>query len=149
VPSDVTKTKSLSRFPVFLPDGNHFLYTEIGAPEKNGVYLNSLDGNENRRVLADLSNVVFGAGPLLFVRENMLMAQPFDARSSQVSGDALLVAEAVSFTAGINFALVTVSENGMLLYANADTGQIVWFDRAGKFLSPLDAPGVVSEPSIS
>src|SRR5215510_14603966 len=52
VPSDVTKTKSLSRFPIFLPDGHHFLYTEVGASrEKNGVYLSSLDGSENRRVL--------------------------------------------------------------------------------------------------
>jgi DNA-binding winged helix-turn-helix (wHTH) protein len=73
VPAGVTGTKGQSRFPVFLPDGRHFLYTIVlGPPELNGVYLSSLDGKENRRVLADASSVVFAAGRLLFVRQGNL-----------------------------------------------------------------------------
>jgi hypothetical protein len=38
---------------LFLPDGQRFLYTIDGiSTEQNGVYLSSLDGRENRRVLA-------------------------------------------------------------------------------------------------
>ena len=153
VPSDVIKAGSLCRYPYFLPNGHHFLYTDIGGlPEKNGVYLSSLDGKENRRVLADISSVVFAAGRLLFLRENMLMAQPFDAGTRQVSGEALPIAEGVSLNATSAFAMITVSENGVLLYAStSSTGpsQIVWFDRAGKLLGSLGAPGLVAEPSIS
>jgi Tol biopolymer transport system component len=153
VPSEVIKTGSLCRYPFFLPNGDHFLYTDIGGlPEKNGVYLSSLDGKENRRVLADISSVVFAAGRLLFVRENTLMAQSFDAGTGQVSGEALPIAERVSLNATFAFAMITVSENGVLLYASASsTGprQIVWFDRAGKLLGSFGAPGFVAEPSIS
>jgi serine/threonine protein kinase len=160
VPSDATKTRGTYRFPVFLPTGRHFLYLVIAAtPEKNGVYLSSLDGSENRRLLPDTSSVVFAtsapgshAGHLLFIRENTLLAQPFDAGSTQPSGEVIPIAESVSFASVANFAPVTVSENGMLLYASASSigsNQIVWFDRAGKLLGPVGAPGNVGWPSIS
>ena len=60
VPVDVTKTKGNLKHPVFLPDGRHFLYTlRGGTAEQIGIYVSSLDGKENRRVLADASGVVF------------------------------------------------------------------------------------------
>jgi hypothetical protein len=87
VPVDVTKTKGNYRYPLFLPDGRRFLYVALAAQAQSGVYLNSLDGSENRRVLVDASSVAFAAGRLLFVRENTLMAMPFDAKSAEASGD--------------------------------------------------------------
>jgi Tol biopolymer transport system component len=96
VPADVAERKKGSpRFPLFLPDGRHFLYLLIQASaEQNGVYLNSLDSKENRRVLPDASSsVVFAAGRLLFIRDNMLMAQPFDATSGRPVGEVFPVAE--------------------------------------------------------
>ena len=64
VPVDVTKTKGDQRHPVFLPDGRRFLYLVRGAtPEQNGIYVSSLDGRENRRILADISGVVFAPSP--------------------------------------------------------------------------------------
>src|SRR5262249_42088522 len=80
-PADVTRTNGggVFRFPVFLPDGRHFLYlVTFQSVEQNGVHLSSLDGKEDRRVLEDRSSVVFSAGRLLFIRENTLMAQAFD-----------------------------------------------------------------------
>jgi serine/threonine protein kinase len=82
VPSDVTKTAGVLRFPVFLPDSRHFLYLVTrGSSEKDGVFLSALDGKDNRRILADLSSVVFAPpasgnpiGHILIVRENTLMA---------------------------------------------------------------------------
>jgi len=154
VPADVTKTKGEYRYPAFLPDGRHFLYTAIGgSPEKTGVYLSSLDGGENRRVLADVSSVAFAGTYLLFIREGTLVAQPFDSKSGQPLGEVFPVAEGVSFSNNaLNLAPVTVSENGVLLFASGGSGrssQIAWFDRAGKLLSPVGAPGDVFTPSIS
>jgi hypothetical protein len=153
VPVDLTRTKGDYRFPALLPDGSHFLYTETGAsPEKNGVYISSVTGKENQRVLADVSSVVFAVGHLLFIRETTLMAQPFDAGKGQTSGDAFPIAEGVSFDNAISFAPVTASESGMLLYASsgaAGSSQIVWFDRAGKTPGSLDSPGAGWEPAIS
>jgi eukaryotic-like serine/threonine-protein kinase len=161
VPTDVTRTKGDYRHPWFLPDGRHFLYVARGSsPEKNGVYVSSLDGKENRRVLADVSSAVFAPptvgthiGHLLFIRESTLMARPFDARSAQTAGDVFPVAEAVSLTTNGTYAPVAASENGVLLFLTGGSvgafNQLVWFDRTGKLLGPIGAPGAVFEPAIS
>ena len=106
-----------------------------------------------------ISGVVFApparsgrAGHILFVRENTLMALPFDAASAQVSGDVFPVAEGVSATSDGIYVPATVSENGVLLYeAGGATGgnQIGWYDRSGKSLGPVGAPGAVLDPAIS
>ena len=152
-PANVTKTKGLSRFPVFLPDGRHFLYlvTRVSV-DQNGIYLSSLDGEENRRVLADESSVVFAAGRLLFVRENTLMAQSFDAASGKTMGEVSPVAEGVSLLTSMtgNYVPVTASDTGVLLYARGGgaygTNQMAWYDRAGKLRGTV-GPG--REPAIS
>jgi Tol biopolymer transport system component len=160
VPADVTKTKGSYRFPRFLPGGRRFLYSvAIDTADKDGVFVGSLDGNENRRILADVTSAQFApsasggrVGHILFVRDNTLMALPFDAASAQTSGDAFPVAEGIS-TANRYWAPVTVSEDGVMLYAirggAGGSNQIVWFDRAGKLLGPVGDPGVVLMPSIS
>jgi serine/threonine protein kinase/Tol biopolymer transport system component len=162
VPADVSKTKGSYFFPIFLPGGRHFLYLVSGAtPFFGDIYLGSLDSNENRRVLAGVSQVVFApsaagssTGHLLFVRQNTLMAQPFDARRAQTSGNAVPIAESVSVPAGgASLIMMTVSENGVLVYrtteGEAGLNQIVWFDRTGKRLGSVGAPGNVRTPSIS
>jgi eukaryotic-like serine/threonine-protein kinase len=152
VPTDVARTNGSRRFPVFLPDGRHFLYllTSVSA-EQNGVYLSSLDGKENRRVLADQSSIVFAADRLLFLRGTTLMAQPFDAASGQIAGELSPVAENVSFTTFANYAPVTVSETGVLLYKGVAgvSNQMQWSDRSGKFREAVGAPGPVGEPAIA
>jgi Tol biopolymer transport system component len=95
---------------------------------------------------------VFAAGRLLFIRENTLMAQPFDAGRGQLSDDPFPIAEGVSFTNSFNFAPVSASESGVLMYGSGGAigySQIVWYDRAGKLLSPVGAPGNFFAPSIS
>ena len=162
VPTDVSTTKGNYFFPIFLPDGGHFLYLVSGATAARGdIYLGSLDRNENRRVLAGVSQVVFApsaagssTGHLLFSRENTLMAQPFDARRVQTSGNAVPIAESVSVVAGCSSCtLVTVSENSVLVYRTTEgapvMNEMVWFDRAGKRLGSVGTPGNVRTPSIS
>jgi Tol biopolymer transport system component len=156
----VTKTKGNQGFPVFLPDGHHFLYVERGGgAEDSGIYVSSLDEKEHRRVLPDVSDLVFApsapgsrSGHILFVRENTLVAAPFDAASVQVSGDVFPVAEGISLTNAARLP-VTVSDSGMLLYATGTaaggTNQIGWYDRTGTPLGAVGAPGNVRFPSIS
>ena len=157
---DVTKTGGNQRFPVFLPDGRHFLYMVRGAGEGSGVYVSSLDGKENRRVLADVSGIVFAppargdrTGHILFVRDNTLMAAPFDATSAQVAGDVSPVAAGVSLSTPSSYLPVTVSDNGVLLYGAGENAggknQIGWYDRTGKLLGPVGMLGAVFNPSIS
>ena len=161
VPVDVTRTKGNQRYPVFLPDGRHFLYLKRDAvASDNGVYVSSLDGSENRRVLPDISGAEFAqarhgerAGHILFVRENTLMAAPFDPVRAQIAGDVFAVADGVSVTTPGSYLPVTVSTSGVLIYEPAVAGsgasQLAWYDRTGKFLAGAGAPGKVFNPAIS
>jgi hypothetical protein len=72
----------------FLPDGRRFFYFGLptAEPEKGGIYLASLDGKENRRVLADasrvaveLSNPASRRGQIVFLHKINLAAQSFAA----------------------------------------------------------------------
>jgi serine/threonine protein kinase len=151
VPADVTSRKGHPSFPVFTPDGRRFLYlvTRVSS-EENGVYLSSLDGKENRRVLADNSRVVIALGWLLFIRESTLMAQPFDAIKGQTTGDDFPIAEGVSFGPVSVYAPFTVSETGVLLYESTgrpNSYQIAWYDRSGKRIGTFSA--LAGSPAIS
>jgi eukaryotic-like serine/threonine-protein kinase len=158
--SEVTHNKLPSGLPVFLPDGRRFLYVVFPAasPEKAGIYLGSLDGKEDRRILTDVSNVAFApsksasdSGHILFVRENNLMAQPFDSKTAQIFGEVFSVAEGIPLL--FNYRPFSVSENGILVYWTRGTigaaNQIVWYDRNGKVLEPISTPGDVWTPSLS
>ena len=161
VPTDITKTKLASVWPVFLPDGRHFLYSLPNSGEKNGIYISSMDGTGDRRILADSSGFAFAppsagshVGQLLFIRENILMAQPLDVGSAQLAGEVFPVAEGVG-SAQSNFAPVSVSANGVLLYwtggtaAGTGNNQTVWYDRGGKLLETVGSPGNILMPAIS
>jgi Tol biopolymer transport system component/predicted Ser/Thr protein kinase len=161
VPVDVTRTKGVQRYPVFLPDGRHFLYLKRDAvAADNGVYVSSVDGSENRRVLPDVSGAEFApagngkrAGHILFVRENTLMAAPFDPVGAQITGEVFPVADGVSLTTPSTYLPVTVSAGGVLIYEHTKPGsaasQFGWYDRTGKLLALAGAPGKVSNPAIS
>ncbi len=161
VPVDVTRTKGNQRYPVFLPDGRHFLYLKRDAvAADNGIYVSSLDGSENRRVLPDVSGIEFAparhgepAGHILFVRENTLMAVPFDPVGALVVGDVFPVADGVTLTTPSSYMPVTVSAGGVLIYettmAGSGANQLAWHDRTGKFLALAGAPGKVYNPAIS
>ena len=145
MPVDVMKGDA--RYPVFLPDGHHFLYTAVaGSSDKNGIHLGALSG-ENRRIVADAIGVVLASGTssrvdhILFVRENTLLGQPFDTATFRTSGDAFPVADSLhSFIpGGVGYLPVAASENGVLIFGGSFSSQIVWFDRAGNTL-----PGSVS-----
>jgi Tol biopolymer transport system component len=157
-PSDVIKIRGAYKMPIFLPDGRHFLYELNLALEKNGIYLGSLDNGESRLVLTDQSTAVFRplspesrAGHLIFIREGTLMAQGFDSGSGQLTGEVFPLAEGVSL-AQFRMMPVSLSQNGTLVYVGGlDPGlaQIAWFDRTGKNLADVGAPGTVITPSIS
>jgi Tol biopolymer transport system component len=161
VPVDLSRTKGNQRHPAFLPDGHHFLYLQYrGTTDGGGVYVSSLDGKENRRILPEVSSVVFAppahdgrTGHILFVRENTLMAQPFDAASAQLAGNVFPVAEDVSLTTNNSYAAASVSDNAVLLYeaggATGGTNQFSWYDRSGKSLGPVGAPGGILDPALS
>ncbi|MBI3400293.1 MAG: PD40 domain-containing protein [Acidobacteria bacterium] len=130
------------RWPHFLPDGRHFLFTaRSDVKENNLIYVGSLDSKDFRPLRAAQSNAVYvSPGYLLFAQEGTLMAQRFDLRALSLAGDPFPVAEHVSHTTPSSSAIFGASADGKVLaYQPASTRQstITWFDRAGKRLSTI------------
>ena len=147
VPVPLKNKGSQQRFPWFLPDGR-FLYLSQGGQEAGGIYLDSLDGKGNVRLLGDRSSPQYVApiaggkvGHLLFIRENTLMAQPVDPTTMQPAGELFPIAEQVSTgLASGSYGMFAVSANGLLVYETGTSGterQLIWYDRSGKVLSNL------------
>lgn len=142
------------RWPVFLPDYDHFLYlsqNSVGAPI--GVFLSSLHSKESKLLLKVNSNVAYRSpGILLFCRDRKLMGQKFDWKRGTFSGEAFtVVEETLSFNAGRGLAAFSVSETGILAY-QTDTvtpSPLVWLDRTGKQVNTAGELGYYTNPRIS
>jgi Tol biopolymer transport system component/tRNA A-37 threonylcarbamoyl transferase component Bud32 len=152
---DQVSGETSHRFPWFLPDGRHYLYStsHLGTPDKNGVYVVDLDSKNRKLVVTGDSNAVYSPpGYLLFVREQTLMAQPFDVGKLQTTGDAVPIAEKVDYLSGRNQNQFSVSQTGVLAYTSGggEGGlQLTWFDRSGKVTGTLGAPSTINWGAIS
>ena len=143
--------------PFFLPDGRSFLYLAVSSqPEKSGIYAGSLDSKDTKRLMTSSSHAAYapglsGAGYLMFSRANTLMAQPFDSRKLELSGEPFPIAEQVAEAESVGSAF-SVSGNGVLAYRSGGAGgntELVWFDRSGKRLQSVGDPAVYSNPALS
>jgi Tol biopolymer transport system component len=144
------------RYPRFLPDGRHFLYTSYGqSREKDEVFVADLESGNRSPLIAAASNAVYSSGYLLFLRGLMLMAQPFDTDKLQMSGDAVPIVEQVGYLNIDIRGYFSSSQNGVLAYDSprrsnvvSDT-QLTWFDRSGKMSGTVGEPGGLAGAAIS
>jgi Tol biopolymer transport system component len=128
-------------WPVFLPDGRHFLYMVFGDGADQTLMVGSLDSADVKTLFKTTSRVVYAApGYLLFVRENTLVAQPFDLKKLATTGEAVPVGEGLGVDS-VGLASFSVSTTGVLAYRAGDlTGQrLLWVDRSGKQTPAIDA----------
>lgn len=147
--------------PIFMPDGRHFLFRrEVGsqavgpAHQRMGIWAASLDSAEIRQVLPDDSNFVYTAeGWLVFVRNDTLVAQAFDAGKLAPSGDPIPIIIGQSNAIGNNRRF-SISDNGALIWQPLweREYQLTWFDREGKQVGVVGTPAKVSvgqDPHLS
>ena len=140
------------RWPVFLPDGVHFLFYAGNPPGVADIRVGSLSDSTSSSIgLASESGPGFSAGHVLFLRAGSLMAQAFDPASRRTKGDPFPVAEQLSSDAA-TFASFSASPDGLLAYATGSarpSARLTWFDRAGKILGVAGDPGEYFNVSLS
>jgi eukaryotic-like serine/threonine-protein kinase len=138
VPITQTSVSVNHRFPRFLPDGRHFLFTlAFGKQGEDGIYLGRVDSPEIKLIAAGpSSNAAYASGYLLVVREGKLLAQRFDVRRLQATGPPSLVSDGIRMAFDRRAADFSVADNGTLVFlSTVGSGQrLVWFDREGREL---------------
>jgi Tol biopolymer transport system component len=152
----IGKGFTTNRWPQALPDGKHFLYFAGDhnnlRSETAGIYYASLDGKENRLLVRTFAGGQYADGYLLFLRENALFAQRFDAEKGKLLGEAQAIAQSVNFDITTWKGVFSASDHGLLVYqmsGGALGTKIQWFDRTGKLLGTEGGAAAVSDLQLS
>ncbi|MDX1583455.1 MAG: protein kinase, partial [Thermoanaerobaculia bacterium] len=146
---DTERGETTHRWATFLPDGRHFLYmagthTSGARSELNAIYLGDLENPGDPKLLVRArSNAEYTNGHLLYVRDNVLVAHPFDLSRLELHGAPFPIAEGVQYSSGSFFGVFSASREGTLLFRIAEESndsRIERIDSSGATLSLIREP---------
>ncbi|HET9385674.1 MAG TPA: protein kinase, partial [Gemmatimonadales bacterium] len=134
------------RWPVFLPDGRHYLF--FVSP--GTIVLGSLDSTDRKELLQADSHALYASGHLLFQRQGTLLAQKFDVGRLELTGDVVPVAEQLSIPVSA-FGRFTTSDAGVLAYRTDEAfyTELRWFDRRGAPMGTVGPESLYINPALS
>jgi hypothetical protein len=136
-----------------LPDGKHFLYfSRSSGAGQSGIYLGTLGSTQKRRLLdADVRGWYSPPSYLLYLRQETLMAQAFDASKLELGGNPFPVAEGVGRTADYGGGLFATSDTGTLVYraGSSPDSILAVFDRTGRKVGTIGTPGNYTQITLS
>lgn len=152
---DSARQDASHRWPQFLPDQKHFLFYDVSTNSADcGIYISDLNGDKPILLEQNSSNGVYAPpGFLLFVRQDVLMAQWFDTSHLKTIGEATPLAEHAGVDPNLWRGMFAVLDNGLLIYEGGEGyesgAQLLWFDRRGKQLAETGTPKNYLNPAIS
>jgi hypothetical protein len=155
---DRSRGETSHRWPIFLPDGKHFLFLAAnfsGYKEVDAIFAGSLDSKEKKFIVAAEANAAYAApGYLLYYRDKTLLAQAFDAKSLTLKNEPTDFMTGIQYARQVKKVAFSVSNDGVLLLQSGGPGAIgfsqpKWFDRGGKELGALDKPGIYENVAIA
>ncbi len=153
---DTSRGEDSHRWPMFLPDGTHYLYMAANFAGQKGldaIFGGSLDSSEKRFVVEATANAAYAApGYLLFYRDRTLLAQRFDLKRFALTGGPTAILTDIQYQPQVKRAVFAVSDNGMLVAqigGGVALSQPVWFDRKGNAVGAVGKPDVYGNVFIA
>jgi eukaryotic-like serine/threonine-protein kinase len=152
-----TPNDASHRFPVFLPDGEHFLFwsgnfNELPDDKETGIYFSSLAAKTKELVVSGRSSPGYSQGKVFYVdSQNALVSLPIDSKG-KATGQPQVMAGRAGLYPSTYWAAFSIATNGTLIYGlgtGAPLSQLTWYDRSGKELSKLSEPGILANPNLS
>jgi len=162
VPKHFTAAKDqVQRLPHYLPDRRGILVT-IGLKAEMGIAVIPPSGGEPKILIEHASDARFvGPGNLVFARDGMLMAAPFDLSKLDVTGPPVAIVSNVLHAldgprpaANVGTAFFDVSTSGTLVFAvggmyPVEPSRLVWVSRDGTS-QPVGIPdGYLARPRLA
>ena len=153
---DVSRGEQGHRWPVFLPDGKHYLYMVFDVRLQggiDGIYVGSLDTNEKRFVTKASANAAYAApGYLLYYRDNTLFAQRFDAGKFQLKGEPTPILGEIQSLTRMGRVSFAASDGGLLVAQTSRVvsfSQLIWTDRNGNQVGVVGKPDVYANVALA
>ncbi len=137
--------REMHTYPQFLPDGKRFLFCAgEGGKDFAELRLGTL-GSHETRTLGTISGMAALAAPnlLLFRRGETLYAQRVNESTLAFTGDPIRVVDDIRYNSVNGYGNWTASDTGLLAFRRGGDfkRRLRWFDRSGKPLDDLTAPG--------
>lgn len=133
------------RAPHFLRDGRRFIFlVKSTRPDREGIYVGTLDGAAPRQVMRSLSEAWYADGRLVFVTPPALMSITLDTASMAVQGSPVVLARDTAHESFTARGLFSVSEQGTVVFSTTRTPEmrLVQLDANGKARPLAVAPGL-------
>jgi serine/threonine protein kinase len=141
---DTSRGEISHRFPVFLPDGDHFLFAALPTePDGYPIYVGSLTDTRVKKIMnADSSPIFAPPGYLVFTREQQVMALRFDTRHLELEGEPVTITAAPALSQIEAEPVATASGNGRLFILGNERSKrtLSWLDRDGAAGDTLPLP---------
>ncbi len=123
VKSDTTNHDQSLRFPFFLPDGKHFLYSIensfTGSSPTDVVKIGSTNSDIDKTLLNSSTNAEYAGGYLFFSKQFALLCQKFDPDNFKLSGDIQTIAGNINYADSRIKASISVSNARSLVYEHS------------------------------
>ena len=125
VPVEIVKPDTLIRdqslrFPFFLPDGKHFIYSIenlfSGSSPEDVVKIGSVDSDVDVTLFNGSTNVQYADGHIFYVRQNTLIVQGFDPDNFKLLDDIQTISADINYFDARIKASFSVSNAGNLIY---------------------------------
>jgi Tol biopolymer transport system component len=133
---DASRSENSHRWPQFLPDNKHFIFWGRNAQgQQQDLNVGVLGSLESKLILQGVTTARYASGYLLYMRDQTLMAQPFDTNKLEVTGEATPIAQQVIVNGVTGVPEFSASENGTLVYHTGEASgawDLLWFTRDGK-----------------
>ena len=152
-------TDSSHRWPLFLPDGDHFLFwagdfNERPNDHSSGIYLGSLSNRQQKQLLVlAWSNPGYAKDRLFYVDfKGMLLQVALDPDAPEVKGRPQIVTSQVGRHPSTYWSAFTVALNNTVVFhqgTGSSLSQLTWYDRSGKELGRVGEVGILANPSLS
>jgi Tol biopolymer transport system component len=139
-------------FPVFLPDGQRFLYLTVNrGGDSSELFQGSLDSTETRRVFASEANVGVAGRYLISLNKGVLVAQPYDPDRAALTGVPIKIADRIlSDPPRRSGGPFSVGAGSVIAYRSASpNSRLLWFERTGRELDSFPVDGDYHHPRLS
>ncbi|MFC1794017.1 protein kinase [Planctomycetota bacterium] len=145
------------RYPQVLPGGNTILYSHVFIGEANlrrsNIEAFFLETGKRKTVLDNASYATYvRSDHLIFLRDGVLMAVPFDIERLKIAGSSVPLIDEVGLDWRGRTPQIAISHNGIFVYISGSElrqAELVWVDRQGVPES-LGAPAdVYGSPRLS
>ena len=140
-------------WPAAVPGSQVVLFAVVSGGTRDAQRIDAVDTSTGERhTVVDVGSypMIAREGPIVFVRDGVLLAAPIERRRMAMAGAAVKVLDDVALDQ-LGAPLAALSANGSLVYVSneAASGHLVWVSREGATSSASEARSMWDYPRLS